>query len=72
MKYNYKIEIDCPNCAAKVEHALKKVDGIDDCVINFFASKMTIETENEMTDELYEKIVKTAKKKESGFKLSLI
>ena len=47
MKKSYKVEIDCPNCAAKVENAVNKLDGVTKCTINFMTQKLTLETEAE-------------------------
>ena len=35
MKKRFKCEIDCANCAAKVEDAIKKIDGVTDAKVNF-------------------------------------
>ena len=43
MKKAYKIEVDCANCAAKMEDAVKKVDGVNDAVISFMAQKLTVD-----------------------------
>lgn len=43
MEKTYKIEVDCPNCAMKVEEKIKKLDGIVDASINFMALKLTVE-----------------------------
>ena len=43
MKKTYKIEVDCPNCAAKMEEAVKKTEGVKDAVVNFMALKMSVE-----------------------------
>ena len=45
MKKSYKIEVDCANCAAKMEEAAKKTDGVKDAVVNFMALKMNVEFE---------------------------
>lgn len=46
MKKSYKIEVDCANCAAKMEEAAKKTNGIKDAVVNFMALKMNVEFED--------------------------
>ena len=46
MKKTYKIEVDCANCANKMEDAAKKTDGVKDASVNFMALKMTIEFED--------------------------
>ncbi len=45
MKKSYKIEVDCANCAAKMEEAAKKTEGVKDAVVNFMALKMNVEFE---------------------------
>ena len=46
MKKTYKIDVDCPNCAAKMETAVKKTEGVKDAVVNFMALKMSVEFED--------------------------
>ena len=43
MKKTYKIEVDCANCANKMEQATKKTPGVADAVVNFMTQKMTVE-----------------------------
>ncbi len=43
MKKTYKIEVDCANCAAKMENAAKKTDGVKNAVVNFMTQKMIVE-----------------------------
>ena len=43
MKKTYKIEVDCANCARKMEEATKKVEGVADATISFMTQKMTLE-----------------------------
>ena len=45
MKKTYKIEVDCANCANKMEEAAKKTAGVADASVNFMALKMTVEFE---------------------------
>ncbi len=45
MKKSYKIEVDCANCANKMEDAAKKTQGVKDATVNFMALKMTVEFE---------------------------
>lgn len=45
MRKSYKIEVDCANCAAKMEEATKKVAGVKDATVNFMALKMNVEFE---------------------------
>jgi len=46
MKKTYKIEVDCANCANKMELAAKKTPGIKDASVNFMLLKMTVEFED--------------------------
>ena len=43
MKKTYKIEVDCANCANKMEEAAKKTPGVKDAVVNFMTLKMAVE-----------------------------
>lgn len=45
MKKKYEIEVDCANCANKMEDAAKKTEGVKDAVVNFMALKMEVEFE---------------------------
>lgn len=45
MKKVYEIEVDCPNCANKMEEAAKKTEGVKSAVVNFMALKMKVEFE---------------------------
>ena len=60
MKKVYKIEVDCANCAAKMEDAIKKVKGIKDASISFMAQKLTVEFDD---DANVETVMKEAYKK---------
>ena len=68
MKKKYTIEIDCANCAQKVEDALNKMDGINSAKINFMFRKLTIEAD-EINDELITKIIEEGKKVDDDFEL---
>ena len=43
MKEIYKIDVDCANCANKMEEAAKKTAGVKDAVVNFMTLKMSVE-----------------------------
>ena len=43
MKKSYKIDVDCANCAAKIEEAAKKVEGVKNAAVNFMLLKMNVE-----------------------------
>ena len=46
MKKTYKIEVDCPNCALKMEEAAKATAGVSTATVNFMALKMIVEFED--------------------------
>ena len=59
MKKTFKLEdLDCANCAAKMEAAIKKLDGVKDATVSFMTQKMTIEVEDERFDEVVKAAVK--------------
>lgn len=46
MKKTYMIDVDCANCANKMEQAAKETAGVKDAVVNFMSLKMTVEFED--------------------------
>lgn len=46
MKKTYKIDVDCANCANKMEDATKKTAGVKDAIVNFMTLKMSVEFED--------------------------
>ena len=65
MTKNYNIEVDCANCANKMEEAAKNTAGVKDCVVNFMTLKMNVEFE-EGTDckAVMQQVLKNCKKVE--------
>ena len=59
MKKVFNIDVDCAACALKCEEAIKAVEGVDDCKINFMTLKMTLEAED--VDKVLKKCLKAAK-----------
>ena len=45
MKKTYKIDVDCANCANKMEDAARKTPGVKDANVNFMTLKMNVEFE---------------------------
>lgn len=58
------IDLDCANCAAKMEAAIKKLDGVNDASVSFLSQKMTIDAEDAKFDEIVKQAVKVCKKVE--------
>ena len=71
MKKKFKCEIDCANCAAAVEEAVKKIDGVIDAKVNFMMQKFTLEAEDERFDSILEEAVKVGKKFEPDFEVEV-
>ena len=71
MKKKFKCEIDCAACAAKVEDAIKKIDGVTDAKVNFLTQKFTLEAEDERFDEILKTAIETGKKIEPDFSVEL-
>ncbi|MCD8379596.1 MAG: cation transporter [Lachnospiraceae bacterium] len=46
MKKTYKVEVDCANCAAKMEAAVKATEGVKDASISFMTLKLKVEFED--------------------------
>ncbi len=65
MKSKFKIEgLDCANCAAELESAIKKIEGITEVSISFMTERLVIEYNENMKDEIIEKMKKVIKKEE--------
>ena len=72
MKKTYKIEVDCANCAAKMEQATKKVSGINDATLNFMTQKLIVDFEDgQNIDAVMQEVYKLCKKIESDFVINL-
>lgn len=65
MKRNYKLNgLDCANCAAKLEKAIAKVDGVSDVSISFMTLKMIIDIAEENFDNVFVNVLSVIKKME--------
>ncbi len=65
MKKTYKIEVDCANCALKMEETAKKVEGVTDATVSFMTQKMNVEfAEGSDAKTVMEQVVKACKKVE--------
>lgn len=72
MKKTYKIEVDCANCANKMEVAARKTDGVKDASVNFMALKMTVEFEEDRKpEEVMKQVLKNCKKVEDDCEIFL-
>ncbi|MFQ7054296.1 MAG: cation transporter [Clostridium fessum] len=65
MKKKFKLTaLDCANCAAKMEDAIKKLDGVNDASVSFMMQKMTIDADDARFDEIMKEVVEVCKKVE--------
>ncbi len=69
MKKVFKIEVDCAVCAGKVEEAVKKMDGVKSCSVNFITQKMTLEADD--VDGIIKDVLKVARKVEPDFEIEM-
>lgn len=65
MTRDYKIEVDCANCANLMEDAAKKTEGVKDCVVNFMTLKMKVTFEDGADEKsVMKNVLKNCKKVE--------
>ena len=70
MKKKFKLEdLDCANCAAKMEEAIKKIEGVSDASVSFLAQKMTIEAADDKFDAIMEEVKSVCAKVEPDCKI---
>lgn len=72
MKKSYKIEVDCANCANKMEEAAQNTEGVKKAVVNFMALKMIVEFEDgQDPDKVMQEVLKNCKKVEDDCEIYL-
>ena len=72
MKKTYKIEVDCANCANKMEQATKNTQGVKDATVNFMALKMIVEFEDGAdVNAVMQEVLKNCKKVEDDCEIYL-
>lgn len=72
MKKSYKIEVDCANCANKMEEAAKNTAGVKDASVNFMMLKMKVEfEEGPDPDSVMKEVLKNCKKVEDDCEIYL-
>ena len=65
MRKTYKLtDLDCAHCAAKMEAAIQKIDGVTEASVSFFTQKLTVEAEDSRFEEIMKQVVKACKKVE--------
>ena len=72
MKKTYKIEVDCANCANKMEEAAKNTAGVQDANVNFMTLKMSVEFEEGQDPKaVMQDVLKNCKKVEDDCEIYL-
>lgn len=70
MKKKFKLQdLDCANCAAKMEEGIKKIPGVSGASVSFMTQKMTIEAEEDQFDEIMQKVAAVCAKIEPDCKI---
>ena len=70
MKKTFKLEdLDCANCAAKMEAAIRKIPGVNEANISFMAQKLTIDAADERFDEILKEAQRCIDKVDDGCKI---
>ena len=64
-------DLDCANCAAKMEAAIQKIDGVSEASVSFLTQKLTVEAEDSRFDDILKQIVKACKKVEPDCVINL-
>ena len=72
MKKTYRIDVDCANCANKMEDAAKRTAGVKDATVNFMTMKMIVEFEyGQDPKSVMQDVFKNCKKVESDCEIFL-
>ena len=70
MKKTWKLrDLDCANCAAKMEEAIKKIDGVNDASMSFMTQKLTIDAADDRFDAIMDEVEKVCAKVEPDMKI---
>ena len=72
MKKKFKLQdLDCANCAAKMEESIKKIDGVNGASVSFMTQKMTVDADDERFDEIMDEVVRVCAKVEPDCQILL-
>ena len=70
MKKVYRLEdLDCANCAAKMERSIAKIDGVKSVSVSFMAQRMSIEADDDNFEDIMAVVVKKCKRVEPDCKI---
>ena len=71
MQKKYNIEVDCANCAAKIETAVKALPGVKNASVSFMAQKLLLEADGAQFQSILQQAVRASKKIEPDFEIEL-
>jgi len=72
MKKKFKLQdLDCANCAAKMEDSIKKIDGVNNASVSFMTQKMMVDADDARFDDIMKEVVKVCAKVEPDCKILL-
>ena len=72
MKKKFKLQdLDCANCAAKMEDSINKIDGVNDASVSFMTQKMMVDADDARFDDIMKEVVKVCAKVEPDCKILL-
>ena len=63
------IDLDCANCAAKMERAIAKIDGVNEVTVSFLAQKLVLDADDARFDEILDVVIATIRKVEPDCRL---
>ena len=70
MKKKFKMEeLDCANCAARMEDLIKKIPGVIDANMNFMTQKLTLEAEEDRFEEILAQAQKCCDRVDKGCRI---
>ena len=70
MKKKFKlIDLDCANCAAKMEEGIKKISGVKDASVSFMTQNLVLEADDDRFDEIMKEVVAVCAKVEPDCKI---
>lgn len=72
MRKTYLLEdLDCANCAAKMEKAISKLPGVSFCAVSFIAQKLVIEAEDRVFSDIMDKVIREIQRVEPDCRVIL-
>ncbi len=70
MKKRYRLEeLDCANCAAKMERAIGKIDGVRAASVSFLGQRLEVEADEDRFEEIMERVARACRRVEPGCRI---